>query len=150
MAFINQTEVYESGKDENGNPILNVALDNRIVDALAGARRCSADLSSHLSFLEEALVDTSRDLAKERKVNQQIQSVFEQEVTKAHQRIQALEDQMREYEMIVETLENKLPAEVEPGSMRADNEVVEGEHNGTPDNGTPVPAPVDEADLITG
>lgn len=150
MAFINQTEVYESGKDENGNPILNVALDNRIVDALAGARRCSADLASHLSFLEEALVDTSRELAKERKVNQQIQSVFEQEVTKAHQRIQALEDQMREYEMIVETLENKLPAEVEPGSMRADDVVVEGEHNGTPDNGTPAPTPVDEADLITG
>ena len=145
MAFINQTEVYESGKDQEGNPILNVALDNRIVDALAGARRCSADLASHLSFLEEALVDTSRELAKERKVNQQIQSVFEQEVTKAHQRIQALEDQMREYEMIVETLENKLPAEVEPGCMRADNEVAEGEHNGTP-----VPAPVDEADLITG
>lgn len=145
MAFINQTEVYTSGEDQEGKPILNVALDNRIVDALAGARRCSADLSSHLSFLEEALVDTSRELAKERKVNQQIQSVFEQEVTKAHQRIQALEDQMREYEMIVETLENKLPAEVEPGSMRADDEVVEGEHNGTP-----VPAPVDEADLITG
>lgn len=145
MAFINQTEVYTSGEDQEGKPILNVALDNRIVDALAGARRCSADLSSHLSFLEEALVDTSRELAKERKVNQQIQSVFEQEVTKAHQRIQALEDQMREYEMIVETLENKLPAEVEPGSMRADDGVVEGEHNGTP-----VPAPVDEADLITG
>lgn len=150
MAFINQTEVYESGKDENGNPILNVALDNRIVDALAGARRCSADLSSHLSFLEEALVDTSRELAKERKVNQQIQSVFEGELTKAHQRIQTLEDQLRESEMIIETLENKLPAEVEPISMRADDEVVEGEHNGTPDNGTPAPAPVDEADLITG
>lgn len=145
MAFINQTEVYQSGEDQEGNATFNVALDNRIVDALSGARRCAADLSSHLSFLEEALVDTSRELAKERKVNQQIQSVFEQEVTKAHQRIQALEDQMREYEMIVETLENKLPSEVEPGSMRADNEVVEGEHNGTP-----VPAPVDEADLITG
>lgn len=145
MAFINQTEVYTSGEDQEGKPILNVALDNRIVDALAGARRCSADLSSHLSFLEEALVDTSRELAKERKVNQQIQSVFESELTNTHQRIQALEDQLRESEMIIETLENKLPAEVEPGSMRADNEVVEGEHNGTPS-----PAPVDEADLITG
>ena len=145
MAFINQTEVYTSGENQEGNPILNVALDNRIVDALAGARRCSADLSSHLSFLEEALVDTSRELAKERKVNQQIQSVFEQEMTNAQQRIQTLEDRLRESEMIIETLENKLPAEVEPGSMRADNEVVEGEHNGTP-----VPAPVDEADLITG
>lgn len=144
MAFINQTEVYESGKDENGNPILNVALDNRIVDALAGARRCSADLSSHLSFLEEALVDTSRELAKERKVNQQIQSVFEQEVTKAHRRIQALEDQMREYEMIVETLENKLPSEVPP---HAEPDVAPAE--GSPD-AEGKPAPVDEADLITG
>ena len=90
-------------------------------------------------------MDTSRELAKERKVNQQIRSVFEQEMTKAQQRIQTLEDQLHESEMIIETLENKLPAEVEPGSMRADNEVVEGEHNGTP-----VPAPVDEADLITG
>lgn len=144
MAFINQTEVYESGKDENGNPILNVALDNRIVDALAGARRCSADLSSHLSFLEEALVDTSRELAKERKVNQQIQSVFEQEVTKAHRCIQALEDQMREYEMIVETLENKLPSEVPP---HAEPDVAPAE--GSPD-AEGKPAPVDEADLITG
>lgn len=144
MAFINQTEVYESGKDENGNPILNVALDNRIVDALAGARRCSADLSSHLSFLEEALVDTSRELAKERKVNQQIQSVFEQEVTKAHQRIQALEDQMREYEMIVETLENKLPSEV---PLHVEDDVA-------PAEGSPAvegqPASQDEGDLITG
>nr|DAI56327.1 MAG TPA: Protein of unknown function (DUF1664) [Bacteriophage sp.] len=144
MAFINQTEVYESGKDENGNPILNVALDNRIVDALAGARRCSADLSSHLSFLEEALVDTSRELAKERKVNQQIQSVFEQEVTKAHQRIQALEDQMREYEMIVETLENKLPSEVPP---HAEPDVAPAECSPDAEG---KPTPVDEADLITG
>lgn len=144
MAFINQTEVYESGKDENGNPILNVALDNRIVDALAGARRCSADLASHLSFLEEALVDTSRELAKERKVNQQIQSVFEQEVTKAHQRIQALEDQMREYEMIVETLENKLPSEVPP---HAEPDVAPAEGNPV-DEGQPTTQ--DEADLVTG
>lgn len=144
MAFINQTEVYESGKDQEGNPILNVALDNRIVDALAGARRCSADLSSHLSFLEEALVDTSRELAKERKVNQQIQSVFEQEVTKAHQRIQALEDQMREYEMIVETLENKLPSEVPPHA-----EPVVAQAEGSPD-AEGKPAPQDEGDLITG
>lgn len=144
MAFINQTEVYESGKDENGNPILNVALDNRIVDALSGARRCSADLSSHLSFLEEALVDTSRELAKERKVNQQIQTVFEGELTKAHQRIQALEDQLRESEMIIETLENKLPSEVPPHA----------EDGVAPAEGSPAvegqPAPQDEGDLITG
>lgn len=144
MAFINQTEVYESGKDENGDPILNVALDNRIVDALAGARRCSADLSSHLSFLEEVLVDTSRELAKERKVTQQIQSVFEQEMTKAQQRIQALEDQLRESEMIIETLENKLPAEVPPHA----------EDGVAPAEGSPAvegqPAPQDEADLTTG
>lgn len=145
MAFINQTEVYQSGEDQEGNATFNVALDNRIVDALSGARRCAADLSSHLSFLEEALVDTSRDLAKERKVNQQIQSVFEQEVTKAHQRIQALEDQMREYEMIVESLENKLPSEVPPGSTVVDGEAVEGERSGAP-----VSAPQDEGDLITG
>lgn len=144
MAFINQTEVYESGKDENGNPILNVALDNRIVDALAGARRCSADLSSHLSFLEEALVDTSRDLAKERKVNQQIQSVFEQEMTNAQQRIRTLEDQLRESEMIIETLENKLPSEVPPHV----------EDGVAPAEGSPAvegqPSTQDEGDLITG
>lgn len=145
MAFINQTEVYQSGEDQEGSATFNVALDNRIVDALSGARRCSADLSSHLSFLEEALVDTSRDLAKERKVNQQIQSVFEGELTKAHQRIQALEDQLRESEMLIETLENKLPSEVPPGSTVVDGEAVEGGNNGAP-----VPAPVDEADLITG
>lgn len=145
MAFINQTEVYQSGEDQEGNATFNVALDNRIVDALSGARRCAADLSSHLSFLEEALVDTSRDLAKERKVNQQIQSVFEGELSKAHQHIQALEDQLRESEMIIETLENKLPSEVPPGSTVVDGEAVEGEHNGAP-----VPAPVDEADLVTG
>lgn len=143
MAFINQTEVYASGEDQEGNATFNIALDNRIVDALAGARRCSADLSSHLAFLEEALVDTSRELARERKVTQQVQTVFEQELTKAQQRIQALEDQLRESEMIIETLENKLPSEVPPGSMRADDVVVEGEHNGTP-------IPRDEADLITG
>ena len=131
MAFINQTEVYQSGEDQEGNATFNVALDNRIVDALTGARRCAADLSSHLSFLEEALVDTSRDLAKERKVNQQIQSVFEGELTKAHQRIQALEDQMRESEMIIETLENKLPSEVEPSSTTADGEDKEDSDNST-------------------
>ena len=144
MAFINQTEVYESCKDQEGNATFNVALDNRILDALACARRCSADLSSHLSFLEEALVDTSRELAKERKVNQQIQSVFEQEMTKAQQRIQTLEDQLRESEMIIETLENKLPSEVPP---HAEDGVV-------PTEGTPAvegqPAPQDEGDLITG
>lgn len=138
MAFINQTEVYQSGEDQEGNATFNVALDNRIVDALSGARRCAADLSSHLSFLEEALVDTSRDLAKERKVNQQIQSVFEGELTKAHQRIQALEDQLRESEMIIETLGNKNAAEEQPGETTAE-EVVEGKHNGAP-------APQDEAD----
>lgn len=144
MAFINQTEVYTSGEDQEGKPILNVALDNRIVDALAGARRCSADLSSHLSFLEEALVDTSRELAKERKVNQQIQSVFEQEMTNAQQRIQTLEDQLRESEMIIETLENKLPAEVPPHAK----------DGVAPAEGSPAvegqPAPQDEGDLITG
>lgn len=144
MAFINQTEVYTSSEDQEGKPILNVALDNRIVDALAGARRCSADLSSHLSFLEEALVDTSRDLAKERKVNQQIQSVFEQEMTNAQQRIRTLEDQLRESEMIIETLENKLPSEVPPHA----------EDNVAPAEGSPAvegqPASQDEGDLITG
>lgn len=144
MAFINQTEVYTSGEDQEGKPILNVALDNRIVDALAGARRCSADLASHLSFLEEALVDTSRDLAKERKVNQQIQSVFEQEMTNAQQRIRTLEDQLRESEMIIETLENKLPSEVPP---RAEDGVA-------PAEGSPAvegqPSSQDEGDLITG
>jgi len=144
MAFINQTEVYQSGEDQEGNATFNVALDNRIVDALSGARRCAADLSSHLSFLEEALVDTSRDLAKERKVNQQIQSVFEGELTKAHQRIQALEDQLRESEMIIETLENKLPSEVPPHA----------EDGVAPAEGSPAvegqPAPQDEGDLITG
>nr|DAP57402.1 MAG TPA: hypothetical protein [Caudoviricetes sp.] len=145
MAFINQTEVYQSGEDQEGNATFNVALDNRIVDALSGARRCAADLSSHLSFLEEALVDTSRDLAKERKVGQQIQSLFEQEMSKAHQRIQALEDQLRESEMIIETLENKLPSEVPPGSTVVDGETVEGERNGAP-----VAASQDEGDLITG
>ena len=132
MAFINQTEVYQSGEDQEGNATFNVALDNRIVDALSGARRCAADLSSHLSFLEEALVDTSRDLAKERKVNQQIQSVFEGELTKAHQRIQALEDQLRESEMIIETLENKLPSEVPPGSTVVDGEVAQDDYKSTP------------------
>ena len=131
MAFINQTEVYQSGEDQEGNATFNVALDNRIVDALSGARRCAADLSSHLSFLEEALVDTSRDLAKERKVNQQIQSVFEGELTKAHQRIQALEDQLRESEMIIETLENKLPSEVPPDSTVVDGEDKEGSDHTT-------------------
>lgn len=144
MAFINQTEVYTSSEDQEGKPILNVALDNRIVDALAGARRCSADLASHLSFLEEALVDTSRDLAKERKVNQQIQSVFEQEMTNAQQRIHTLEDQLRESEMIIETLENKLPSEVPP---HAEPDVTPAE--GSPD-AEGKPAPQDEGDLITG
>ena len=144
MAFINQTEVYTSGEDQEGKPILNVALDNRIVDALAGARRCSADLSSHLSFLEEALVDTSRELAKERKVNQQIQSVFEQEMTNAQQRIRTLEDQLRESEMIIETLENKLPSEVPP---HAEDGVASAE--GSPD-AEGKPTPQNEGDLITG
>ena len=142
MAFINQTEVYQSGEDQEGNATFNVALDNRFVDALSGARRCAADLSSHLSFLEEALVDTSRDLAKERKVNQQIQTLFEQEVSKAHQHIQALEDQLRESEMTIKSLESKKAVEAQPGETTTE-EAVEGEHNGTP-------APQDEADLITG
>lgn len=145
MAFNNQTEIYESGKDQNGNPTFNIALDNNIVDALSGARRSSADLTSHLSFLEEALVATSRDLATERKKNTVVLDMYQEEITAANQKIQALEDRVREYEMIIETLENKLPAEVEPGSMRADDEVVEGEHNGTS-----APAPQDEGDLITG
>ena len=135
MAFINQTEVYQSGEDQEGNATFNVALDNRIVDALSGARRCAADLSSHLSFLEEALVDTSRDLAKERKVNQQIQSVFEGELTKAHQRIQALEDQLRESEMIIETLESKKAVETP-----TDSTVVDGEDKEGSDGSTEIPS----------
>lgn len=137
MAFVNQSEIYESGKDQNGNPTFNVALDNNIVDALSGARRSSADLTSHLSFLEEALVATSRELATERKKNEVLMDTYREEITTANQKIQSLEDRIREYEMTIEALENKPSAEVEPhvedGVAPAEGSpAVEGEYKSTP------------------